>query len=97
MDTVVEYRWQDIEGGASEEERRRSLSRELGRCRRRLRISQLQLSRLLNMKLHRLSDLEKARSLPTAVEEQRVRRRLQEMLLGAGDAEMVVFPCVFGE
>lgn len=70
---------------ALELERRRSLSREIGRCRRRLRLSQIQLSRMLNMKLHRLSDLEKARSLPTAVEEERVRRRLRQVLLEVDD------------
>jgi DNA-binding transcriptional regulator YiaG len=71
---------------ALELERRRSLSREIGRCRRRLRLSQIELSRLLNMKLHRLSDLEKARSLPTAVEEERVRRRLRQVVLEIGEA-----------
>lgn len=80
LEAPPEQAWEELEV-----ERRRSLSREIGRCRRRLRLSQIQLSRMLNMKLHRLSDLEKARSLPTAVEEERVRRRLRQVLLEVGD------------
>lgn len=54
-----------------------SLSHEIAVCRERLQLSQLHLSRLLKVKLHRLSDLEKARSLATPLEELRLRQRLQ--------------------
>jgi len=57
-----------------------SLSQELTYGRFRLGLGQVRLSRLLNMKVHRLSDLEKARSLPTPLEERRIRSQLAELL-----------------
>lgn len=58
---------------------RTSLAHELGRCRQALQMSQLRMSKLLKIKLHRLSDLEKARSFPTPLEEVRIRRLLREL------------------
>lgn len=59
---------------------RNSLSQELTYGRFRLGLGQVRLSRLLNMKVHRLSDLEKARSLATPMEERRIRSQLAELL-----------------
>ncbi len=59
---------------------RTSLAQELSRTRSYLGISQLRLARVLGLKLHRLSDLEKARSTPTALEDRRLRPRLSEMV-----------------
>ena len=56
-----------------------SIASELTRCRSDYALSQVRLSQLLEMKLHRLSDLEKARSFPQPREEQRLRRRLREL------------------
>jgi transcriptional regulator with XRE-family HTH domain len=57
-----------------------SLAQELAHCRERLQISQVRLARLMNLKTHRLSDLEKARSTPTEAEAQRVRAQLQQIM-----------------
>ncbi|MBT9588223.1 hypothetical protein IV102_33105 [bacterium] len=57
-----------------------SLAQELSRCRERLQISQVRLARLMNLKTHRLSDLEKARSLPSEAEAGRVRRQLYKIM-----------------
>jgi len=57
-----------------------SIARELTRCRKRLQISQMRLARLINLKTHRLADLEKARSQPTEAEEARVRRQIRLLL-----------------
>ena len=57
-----------------------SLSHELTRCRERLQISQIVLAKMMNLKTHRLSDLEKARSFPSEAEAARVRRRLYQIM-----------------
>lgn len=57
-----------------------SLSQEITYGRFRMGLGQVRLSRLLNMKVHRLSDLEKARSLPTPWEEKRIRLQLAELM-----------------
>lgn len=61
-------------------EQRVSIARELTRCRKHLQISQMRLARLMNLKTHRLADLEKARSQPTEAEEARVRRQIRLLL-----------------
>lgn len=57
-----------------------SVAQELSIIRNHLRLGQIQLARLLNIKLHRLSDLEKGRSWPTPVEESRIRRQLKQLM-----------------
>ena len=57
-----------------------SLSQLLTKGRQKLGIGQIRLSKLLNIKLHRLSDLEKSRSFPSPMEEERLRRQMLEIL-----------------
>ncbi len=57
-----------------------SLAHEIARCREKLHISQVRLARLVNLKTHRLSDLEKARSTPTQAEEERGRQQLRHIM-----------------
>ncbi len=53
-----------------------SLSGELTRCRETLQISQVRLARLMNLKTHRLADLEKGRSQASMAEANRLRRQM---------------------
>lgn len=57
-----------------------SLSHEITRCRQVLQISQARLAQMMNLKTHRLSDLEKARSSPSEAEALRIRRQLTQIL-----------------
>lgn len=57
-----------------------SLAHEISRCRQLLQISQTRLAQLINLKTHRLSDLEKARSTPSDAEATRIRRQLTQIL-----------------
>lgn len=57
-----------------------SIAQEITRCRQMLHISQTRLAQIMNLKLHRLSDLEKARSTPSEAEELRIRRQLSNLL-----------------
>jgi len=59
---------------------RPSIAQEITRCRGLLQISQPRMARLMNLKTHRLSDLEKARSIPTESEEVRLRRQLMQLM-----------------
>lgn len=59
---------------------RLSIAQEITRCRALLQISQPRLAQLMNVKTHRLSDLEKARSIPTEMEEVRLRRQLSQLM-----------------
>lgn len=68
---------------------RSSLATCLTQARNELGIGQIQMSKLLNLKVHRLSDLEKCRSCASPLEEERIRRELNrlldpELLLKAG-------------
>jgi transcriptional regulator with XRE-family HTH domain len=56
-----------------------SLGTEIFRTRMRLKIGQIRLAKLLNVKLHRLSDLERGRSFANPLEEQRLRRNLEQL------------------
>ena len=57
-----------------------SIAQEITRCRQMLHISQARLAQIMNLKLHRLSDLEKARSTPSEAEELRIRHQLRNLL-----------------
>lgn len=57
-----------------------SLAHEITRVRHKLQISQMRLARLMNLKTHRLSDLEKARSIPSEPEANRLRRLLYQLV-----------------
>ncbi|MBN9417377.1 hypothetical protein ABS71_10185 [bacterium SCN 62-11] len=57
-----------------------SIASEISRCRQLLHISQTRLAQIMNLKLHRLSDLEKARSVPSEAEALRIRRQLTQIL-----------------
>ncbi|MBX3170378.1 MAG: hypothetical protein KF760_23430 [Candidatus Eremiobacteraeota bacterium] len=57
-----------------------SLAHEITRCRQLLQLSQPRLAQLMNLKTHRLSDLEKARSIPSDAEATRIRRQLTQIL-----------------
>ncbi len=57
-----------------------SISQEITRCRQLLQLSQTRLAQIMNLKLHRLSDLEKGRSLPSEAEAARIRRQLAQVL-----------------
>ena len=57
-----------------------SIASEIARCRQMLHLSQTRLAQIMNLKLHRLSDLEKARSLPSEAEAMRIRRQLNQIL-----------------
>lgn len=57
-----------------------SLAQEISRVRQKLQISQMRLARLMNLKTHRLSDLEKARSIPSEPEDNRLRRMLRQLV-----------------
>lgn len=57
-----------------------SLAHEITRCRQLLQISQTRLAQLMNLKTHRLSDLEKARSTASEAEAMRIRRQLTQIL-----------------
>ena len=57
-----------------------SISQEISRCRQLLQLSQTRLAQIMNLKLHRLSDLEKGRSLPSEAEALRIRRQLAQVL-----------------
>lgn len=59
---------------------RHSLAQMLSVTRKELGVGQLHLSRMLNMKLHRLSDLEKARSHASPSEDTRIRRKMRKIL-----------------
>jgi len=61
-------------------QKRISLSYEITRCRKLLGVGQMVLSRWLDLKTHRLSDLEKGRSLPSPSEDLRLRRKLQRIV-----------------
>jgi len=69
---------------------RLSIAQEITRCRRMLQISQTRMAQLMNLKTHRLSDLEKARSVPSESEELRLRRQL---LLLMGEASWTLRTC----
>ena len=69
---------------------RPSLAQEITRCRNLLQISQTRMAQLMNLKTHRLSDLEKARSIPTESEEVRVRRQLRQLM---NEASWMVRSC----
>lgn len=60
-----------------------SISHEIARCRQILQISQTRLAQIMNLKTHRLSDLEKARSTPSDAEALRIRRQLSQLLRDA--------------
>ena len=57
-----------------------SIASEIARCRQLLHLSQPRLAQIMNLKLHRLSDLEKARSVPSEAEALRIRRQLTQIL-----------------
>ena len=57
-----------------------TLSQEISRCRHLLSVGQMVLSRWLDIKVHRLSDLEKGRSFASPSEETRIRRKLRRII-----------------
>ncbi|MBS2038234.1 hypothetical protein JST97_24830 [bacterium] len=57
-----------------------SLSQEISRCRELLQISQSRMAQLVSLKTTRLSDLEKARSLPSEAEAKRLRYNLKRIV-----------------
>ena len=59
---------------------RPSIAQEITRCRELLQISQTRMAQLMNLKTHRLSDLEKARSIPSDSEDVRLRRQLLQIM-----------------
>lgn len=57
-----------------------SISKEISSCRELLQISQSRMAQLMSLKTTRLSDLEKARSVPSEAEARRLRYTLQRIV-----------------